>query len=176
MMMGIRANLSSYERNRAFSTSTANRSSTCHSPRGRHRFGFAQCDRRRFQSRRRDRLAGGLGRRRTAALVLESLSEAELDCESNWSASRAIEQRSARESLPTSGHDRSCVIVFPVNGFMGQGPVETILGLGSAARIDRLEVRWPTGKIQVFENLPATSLSASSKVRMTSAATKHLPH
>ena len=47
--------------------------------------------------------------------------------------------------------------LFPYNGGTGQGPVETLFGLGRAERIDRLSVRWPTGKVQVFENLPVDS-------------------
>jgi hypothetical protein len=45
--------------------------------------------------------------------------------------------------------------LFPQNGFMGQGPAEITLGLGDATAIDRLEVRWPSGKTQVYENLAA---------------------
>jgi hypothetical protein len=43
--------------------------------------------------------------------------------------------------------------LFPQNGFMGQGPAEIILGLGDAKEIDRLEVRWPSGKTQIYKNL-----------------------
>jgi hypothetical protein len=45
--------------------------------------------------------------------------------------------------------------VFPANGAMGQGPVEMILGLGTAERVDRLSIRWPTGSTQSFTDLPA---------------------
>lgn len=45
--------------------------------------------------------------------------------------------------------------LFPQNGFMGQGPAEIILGLGDAKAIDRLEVRWPSGKTQIYKNLAA---------------------
>ena len=45
--------------------------------------------------------------------------------------------------------------LFPQNGFMGQGPAEIILGLGDAKAIDRLEVRWPSGKTQFYKNLAA---------------------
>ena len=44
--------------------------------------------------------------------------------------------------------------LFADNGCMGQGPPEMILGLGQAKEIERLTVRWPTGKIQEFRNLP----------------------
>ncbi|MGY8649161.1 MAG: ASPIC/UnbV domain-containing protein [Verrucomicrobiales bacterium] len=45
--------------------------------------------------------------------------------------------------------------LFPQNGFMGQGPAEIIFGLGDATAIDHLEVRWPSGKRQVYDNLAA---------------------
>jgi hypothetical protein len=43
---------------------------------------------------------------------------------------------------------------FPANGFMGQGPVETILGVGEADQVDRLTIRWPSGREQVFTRVP----------------------
>lgn len=45
--------------------------------------------------------------------------------------------------------------VFPANGFMGQGPVDTHIGIGEAKEIESIEVRWPTGKVQTFQHLPA---------------------
>lgn len=47
--------------------------------------------------------------------------------------------------------------VFSTNGGVGQAPVELILGIGQADKIDKLSVRWPTGKLQEFANLPAES-------------------
>ena len=44
--------------------------------------------------------------------------------------------------------------LFLPNGCMGQGPPEMILGLGDANNIDRLTVRWPTGKTEEFLDLP----------------------
>lgn len=46
---------------------------------------------------------------------------------------------------------------FPTNGFMGQSPPELLIGLGDSDHVDRLEVRWPTGKVQFFEGLSADS-------------------
>ena len=43
---------------------------------------------------------------------------------------------------------------FAPNGSMGQGPAETVIGLGKSQRIDRLVVRWPSGKTQEFQDLP----------------------
>lgn len=45
--------------------------------------------------------------------------------------------------------------VFAPNGFALQSPAEQFLGLGAAERIDSLEVRWPSGKVQTFRDLPA---------------------
>ncbi len=44
--------------------------------------------------------------------------------------------------------------LFPANGFMGQSPAEMFLGLGPAEKIDLLTIRWPSGAIQQFENVP----------------------
>ncbi len=44
--------------------------------------------------------------------------------------------------------------VFLHNGCLGMSPADLIVGVGDATTIDRLTVRWPTGKAQSFENLP----------------------
>ena len=44
--------------------------------------------------------------------------------------------------------------LFPPNPFMGQGPPRLLIGVGKAEKIDRLMVRWPTGKTQEFHDLP----------------------
>ena len=44
--------------------------------------------------------------------------------------------------------------VFPPNGFMGQGPAETLIGVGEAKTIVQLEVRWPSGTLQTLKGLP----------------------
>ena len=44
--------------------------------------------------------------------------------------------------------------LFPRNGCMGIGPAKLQIGVGKADKIDQLTVRWPTGKIQVIENVP----------------------
>ncbi len=43
---------------------------------------------------------------------------------------------------------------FADNPGMGQGPVETLVGVGDAETIERLTVRWPDGSRQVYENVP----------------------
>ena len=44
--------------------------------------------------------------------------------------------------------------LFAPNGCMGQGPPELLLGVGAAAAIDRLEIRWPNGNTQTLTGLP----------------------
>jgi hypothetical protein len=45
--------------------------------------------------------------------------------------------------------------LFPANGFLSQSPAHVQFGLDAAAVVDRLTVRWPSGKVQVFEKLAA---------------------
>ncbi len=44
---------------------------------------------------------------------------------------------------------------YPHNGFKCQGQVDVHFGLGSAERIERLTIRWPSGLEQVLEDLAA---------------------
>ena len=44
------------------------------------------------------------------------------------------------------------------NGFAGQSTRRVYVGLGKATVIDRLEVRWPSGRRQTFEHLPVDRL------------------
>jgi enediyne biosynthesis protein E4 len=39
--------------------------------------------------------------------------------------------------------------------YLSQSALTAHFGLGAAPRADRLTVRWPDGKVQVFEDLPA---------------------
>ncbi|HEV8578778.1 MAG TPA: CRTAC1 family protein [Thermoanaerobaculia bacterium] len=41
------------------------------------------------------------------------------------------------------------------NGFAGQSSRRVHFGLGAAAAVDRLEVRWPSGLRQIFDKIPA---------------------
>lgn len=44
---------------------------------------------------------------------------------------------------------------FPVNSYRSQMPNLVHFGLGDATRVDRLVIRWPSGKEQVLRDLPA---------------------
>lgn len=45
------------------------------------------------------------------------------------------------------------------NGFAGQGTMRVHVGLGTAATIDQVEVRWPSGRKQTMTNLPVDRLT-----------------
>jgi len=51
-------------------------------------------------------------------------------------------------------HRRIVRDFFPANGFMGQGPSQLHVGVGTAKKIDRLTIRWPSGRSQELANLP----------------------
>jgi enediyne biosynthesis protein E4 len=52
------------------------------------------------------------------------------------------------------GEKRMMREVFPANGFMGQSPARLSLGTGTAERIDRLVIRWPSGLRQELTDVP----------------------
>jgi hypothetical protein len=43
--------------------------------------------------------------------------------------------------------------LFPANGFLSQAPNIVHFGLGDAAAVDSLTIRWPSGKTQVLKGL-----------------------
>jgi hypothetical protein len=44
---------------------------------------------------------------------------------------------------------------YPVNSFRSQMPNRVHFGLGDATRVERLTIRWPSGKLQELVNVPA---------------------
>jgi hypothetical protein len=48
--------------------------------------------------------------------------------------------------------------VYPQNTFVSQQPNEAYFGLGDAAVIDRLEIRWPSGQTQALERVAVDRL------------------
>jgi hypothetical protein len=45
--------------------------------------------------------------------------------------------------------------LFPANTYMSQAPAQVLFGLADETRVDRLTVRWPSGKVQVLTDLAA---------------------
>jgi hypothetical protein len=155
MMMGIRANLSSYERNRAFLNVD-----------GESFIDVSFASAVDIDSDSRSVIAADFNRDGATDLLVGSVGGGPLRLFLN----RFPKQNSARIELVGVESNRAAIgtrlvaqvgsrqivrDVFPANGFMGQGPVEVMLGLGSAKRIDRLQVRWPNGKTQEFTDLSA---------------------
>ncbi len=44
------------------------------------------------------------------------------------------------------------------SGYLASPPPEAHFGLGDAKHVDRLEVRWPNGDVQTFENVDANKV------------------
>ena len=65
----------------------------------------------------------------------------------------------------TAGGRTQLRFVSGGNGFAAQGMRRLHVGLGPAAVVDRIEVRWPTGGRQVFSQLPANRLHVLQEVR-----------
>ena len=55
----------------------------------------------------------------------------------------------------TAGGRTQTRLVSPTRGYMSAGEPVEHFGLGEAARIDRLVVRWPSGRVQRFEGMRA---------------------
>jgi hypothetical protein len=45
--------------------------------------------------------------------------------------------------------------MYPLNSFASQAPTVAHFGLGDADRVETLEIRWPSGLVQVLDNLAA---------------------
>ena len=63
----------------------------------------------------------------------------------------------ATVELQASGVDRRDFVRI-TDGFRSQVPADLHFGLGDAAAIDRLEVRWPSGRVERWSDLPADRL------------------
>lgn len=58
-------------------------------------------------------------------------------------------------AIASVGNQKIVRDLFPANGFMGQGPAHMSIGIGVATKIDELTIRWPTGKVETFKDIPA---------------------
>jgi len=78
----------------------------------------------------------------------------------HWAGFLLEGKRSNRQAIGarlrlTAGGRTQLRFVDGGNGFAAQSSRRVFFGLGAAERIDQLEVLWPSGVRQVFENLPA---------------------
>src|SRR5262249_54569679 len=60
--------------------------------------------------------------------------------------------------------------LYPINSFRSQAPLFAHFGLGEATRMDRLTIRWPSGKVQELTNLTANTHIVADEGREGSAA------
>ncbi len=60
----------------------------------------------------------------------------------------------ARITLTAAGRTRF-QDVFPVNGYLSQGDPRVHFGLGPATKAEKVEIRWPDGRVQALGDLPA---------------------
>ncbi|MCA8963407.1 MAG: VCBS repeat-containing protein, partial [Planctomycetes bacterium] len=58
----------------------------------------------------------------------------------------------------TAGGVTQTRLLMPTRGYMSAGDPVEHFGLGEATKVDRLEVRWPTGAVQTFTELAADQL------------------
>jgi len=63
----------------------------------------------------------------------------------------------ARVKLTVAGQTQTRLRVSS-SGYLSQGDHRLHFGLGDAARVDRIEIRWPSGKIQELENVQANQV------------------
>ena len=48
--------------------------------------------------------------------------------------------------------------VIPVNGYLSQGDPRVHFGLGSAVKVDRIDIRWPDGETTTLSDVPADQI------------------
>src|SRR5439155_21880475 len=61
------------------------------------------------------------------------------------------------------------------SSYMSSNDMRVHFGLGSAAKIDSVQVRWPSGLVERFENLPVDSIH-TLKEGSGSSADRQKPH
>jgi len=60
----------------------------------------------------------------------------------------------ARVTLEAAGH-RQTDVVMSGGSYYSQNDLTLYFGLGTAKTVDRLEVRWPSGKVEHWTQVPA---------------------
>lgn len=76
---------------------------------------------------------------------------------------RTIGTKSNRDGIGarlqlTNGSHTQMAEVQAGSGYLGQNDLRVHFGLGKASRVDRLDVHWPSGAVDTFENLEANQI------------------
>jgi len=92
-----------------------------------------------------------------------SLLRADVESGYHWIKVRAIGTRSNRSGIGTrvkcvTGDHQQIDEVRSGGSFMSQSDLRLHFGLGKSTRVDRLEVRWPDGKVETFRDLDVDQL------------------
>jgi hypothetical protein len=83
--------------------------------------------------------------------------------DNHWIAFRAVGTRSNRDGIGAkiSVKEGKRVFVDEVrsgSSYISQNDLRVHFGLGTATKIDQIEVRWPSGLVERFENLPVDAI------------------
>jgi hypothetical protein len=81
----------------------------------------------------------------------------------NWVELKLVGTKSNRDAIGTrvvltAGGNSYLREVNGGNGYAGQSTTRLHFGVGSASRVDRVEVRWPSGLVQTFSSEQAAAL------------------
>lgn len=96
----------------------------------------------------------------------------------NWLVVKTVGTRSNRDGIGTriilnTGELRQIREVKAGSSYQSQNDLRAHFGLGKAARIDRLELRWPSGTVDVLENVKANQVLT---IREGQGITRHGPY
>ena len=61
------------------------------------------------------------------------------------------------------------------SSYLSQGDTRVHLGLGGAAGVDRLEIRWPSGRTEVLEAVPGGQIVTITEGRGITGRTPFAP-
>ena len=96
----------------------------------------------------------------------------------NWLLIKTVGTRSNRDGIGTrlvlkAGELTQIREVKAGSSYQSQNDLRVHFGLGKASRVDRLELRWPSGTVDVLENIKTNQLLT---VREGGQITRHGPH
>ena len=103
-----------------------------------------------------------------------TLLENKTETQSNWVSIKTFGMISNRDGIGTritvtAGEHTQIQEVDPGGSYLSSHDPRCYFGLGTNTAIDRLEVRWQSGVVQIFENLPANQVHTVSEFSDTPA-------
>lgn len=103
-----------------------------------------------------------------------TLLENKTETQNNWTSIKTVGMISNRDGIGTritvtAGEHTQIQEVNPGASYLSSHDPRCHFGLGSNTAIDRLEVRWQSGVVQIFENLPANQVHTVSEFLDTPA-------